>query len=149
MRKGFTTVELLSVTVVLGIILSIAIIRIRSISEERNQTDYNNIASMIEENTKVLVNTDSEISSDVDETLQDLKLQKQTDDSIVVACQISYQELVDKKLMDKNTVNPKTGRVIDSLSYIKITLDSDDTYKYEFIYVKDSNGVEYPENCLN
>ena len=51
--------------------------------------------------------------------------------------------------MDKDTKNPLNNKIIDSKSYIKITVDSDYNYGYEFIYVDDEDAAySDSDDCL-
>ncbi len=143
MKKGYTLVELLAVLVILGIILSIVSLNVLKIFNDRKQRDYDNIVMLIEENTKVLLNTDTKISVEVNDKLQEIE----NSGSEVISCNLSYNELVKSGLMDADTKNPITGKVINSKSYIKITLTEDYDYNYEFVYVDE--GANFTNNCLS
>lgn len=141
MKKGFTLVELVAVITILSIILAMITIDANHYSNERKNKDYVNIVNLIQENTKILVNTNSSIEKQVNE-----KLSSEGIDS----CKINYNLLIENNLMDEDTVNPNTNKIIDNNSYIQVSLNTT-TYEYEynFIYVDEEND-ENPsiENCL-
>ena len=148
MKKGFTLVELVATLSVLAIIIAMVVIDVNYFSKQRKDNEYNNLVTIIEENTKVLVNTNAQISQSIDRKLRNLQQAKQSDSSVVVTCKLSYEELINNNLMDRNTVNPINNKKIDGKSYIKISLDSSDEYKYEFIYT-DEEELDDIDNCLN
>ena len=149
MKKGFTLIELLAVLVILGVILSMVMINASHFSSERKQKDYDNIKNIIEENTRVLLDTDSSISPNTNKTIRstvDFKLKTNSE------CKISYNLLVDRNLMDEKTVNPINNKIINQYSYMKISLNPDYTYKSEFVYSEENsndvvNCCEYFDCC--
>ena len=141
-KKGFTLVELMAVILILSIIMTMVLINANYFSNQRKQRDYENIVTIIEENTKVLVTTDYTVSNQVDDKLGTLSASTGT-----ASCKISYGVLVDNGLMDSDTKNPVTNKVINSSSYVKVTIDSSNELKYKFIYVDENNPS--PENLQN
>ena len=152
MKKGFTLIELVATITVLAIIVAMVVIDANYFDKERSKKDRENIKSIVEENTKTLVETNPEISSKVNQTLQLLESEKETDDTVEVACYIGYKKLVDSKLMSSNTKYPSDNgkKEIDSNSYIKVSLSGSYNYKYEFVYVDEEEAtVPSLTNCLN
>ena len=142
MKKGYTLVELLAVIIILAAILSIVALNVAKIFNSRKQVDYDNIVMLIEENTKTLVNTDTRISVMINDKLQSLQ-ESGSSDSF---CNLNYLELVDANLMDVDTKNPITNKIIDSNSYITISLNSSNNYNYHFVYNENNTNME--NNCL-
>ena len=144
MKKGFTLVELLAVIAILSFITTLVLINSIHYANMRKQRDLENIISIAEENTKVLVTTDFYISNKIDDTLGSLSASTGT-----AACKIPYSVLVNKNLMDSDTKNPVTNKVIDGNSYIKVTIDSTNEFKYQFIYVDSEHpSTESLQNCF-
>lgn len=150
-RKGFTMVELLAVIVLLSVIFAIALISYNEVFKNRRENDYRNIVSMIEENTKVLVTTDFNISDKVDSLLV-----RENEDE-VKECKISYSLLIQKRLMDEDTKDPRTGKIISTDSFIKIELNENEELEYQFVNM-DPDDEDYSANvgisnslvnCLN
>ena len=136
MKKGFTLVELLAVIALLSVILGIATFSAVKYYNQRKEIDYNNIASLIVDNTKVLVNTNKTISKKVDYNLRNSH-----------SCKLGYDVLVDNRLMDKDTKNPKTGEVLyGNNKYIRIKLN---TTTYEYSYKYDAANVGNLTDCLS
>ncbi len=143
MKKGFSLVELVAVISILAVVTGLIVIDVNYYKNQRNQKDYDNLQTLIIENTKVLVNTNNDISSSVSNKLYRKK--ELNDETVVVACKLNYSILVDNKLMDYDTINPLTDkRLIDTNSYIKISFDKNNNYKYEFITGNNSSI----DNCL-
>lgn len=122
MRKGFTLVELLAVLVLLAIIVGFVAINAVGFSNQRKEIDYNNIVSLTIDNTKVLINTNKQISKKVDYNLQT---------SSTNSCKLEYSVLVDNRLMDKDTKNPKTGEKFNGNIIISLNTQTNE-YSYEF-----------------
>ena len=141
MKKGYTLIELLAVLALLASILTLVAINAFYFSDKRRQKDYENIKAIIIENAKVLVNTNKKVSKTVDYNLQSL----QSTDEDEVSCILSYDALVDYKLMDKDTVNPQTNETLyGNKVWVKINL-KDFEYSYEYI---DDLGDQTFSNCL-
>lgn len=138
MKKGFTLVELLAVLLILSIILGVAIFNTNYFTNQRKNKDYDNIVAIILENTDLLVNTNNDIHIKVNEKL-----------SKVSSCKISYKNLIDDNLMDDSTINPKTNKVINLDSYIKVTLKSNYDFNYEFIDKDINDTSEEIVDCLS
>lgn len=150
-RKGFTMVELLAVIVLLSVIFAIALISYNEVFKNRRENDYRNIVSMIEENTKVLVTTDFNISNKVDSLLV-----RENDDE-EKECKISYNLLIQKRLMDDETKDPRTGKIISTDSFIIVSLNENEELEYQFVNM-DPDDADYSANvgisdslvnCLN
>lgn len=134
MKKGYTLVELLAVIVVLSVIIGLVSINAVHYYNKRKERDYENIKSLIIDNSKVLVSaTSNKISKIVDSNIQ-----------ISNTCRLNYSDLVKYNLMDEDTKNPITGEVISG-TYVKITLSSDYEYNYEYIDNEDEQLI----NCLD
>lgn len=139
-KKGFTLIELLAVFIVLSIILGMVVVNVVHFSNNRKEKDYKNIVSIIEKNTDILVNDDQNVYKDVNEKLMQVSV-----------CKIDYEKLEEANLMDKGTINPKTGKEINRESYIKIELNmsGSDDFEYTFIDKDFSEGTEAIESCLS
>jgi len=128
-NKGYTLIELLAVITILASILTIVVINVNKYSEERKQKDWENIKKIIEDSAKNLAETDPDISVNVDNTLKENNV-----------CKIDYSELVEKGLIDEDTKNPITNKIISNASYVKIALKSTDfTYIYDFVEKDDDS----------
>ena len=144
MKKGFTLIELVAVITVLGIILAMVVIDTQHFNKEQLEKDKAHIEALIEENAKTLVYTDNEIEIKVNDKLQALEETDPTN----AKCYISYGELLDAKLMDKDTKYPTSSgtKEITDKSYIIVSLDNND-YKFEFVY-RDTEVPHPVVNCL-
>lgn len=138
MKKGYTLLELLVTITILGFLIAMVAISASHFYNDRSQKEYNNIVSIIEENVKVLVNTDTEVITNMNSILVN------TNDT----CKIEYSDLVAKKLMDENTVNPLTQEPFNTSSYVKVRLLNDYTYQYTFVDA-DEEEIEDLPNCIN
>ena len=150
-KKGFSLIELLAVIVILAIIFAIVLIYYTEVVEKRRLKDYNNIVEIIEENTKVLVTTNFDVSNKVDS-----KLEKEFDEE-VKECKIPYTFLIEKGLMDADTKDPRRNKVMDSNSFVKVTSNENDELEFQFFnmdteeddYDINSNISDSLDNCLN
>lgn len=138
-KKGFTLMEVLAVLVILGVILGMVVVNSVYFANKRKQKDYDNIVSLIEKNADVLVNTDNEVYNAVNN-----KLTQANDE-----CKIEYERLEDARLMDKGTINPKTGKTINKESYIKVILNEDYDFIYTFVNVDELEENTNIDSCLS
>ena len=138
-KKGFTLIELLAVIVILGIILGMVVVSVMHFSNNRREEDYENIVSLIEKNTDLFINSDSEMYSAVNSKLS----------TIHSECKIEYERLEDAGLMDDGTVNPKTDNPINKESYIKVKLTEEYDFEYTFIDKDIVQGNESIDLCLS
>ena len=149
MKKGFTLIELVATITVLGIILAMVVIDTQYFNKSHLEKEKKRISSVIEENAKDLVYTDNEIGDKVNNKLQSLEVDSETDESIEVACYIKYDELTKARLMDSDTKYPteKGTKVITNKSYVKVSLNNND-YEFNFVYRDDDVPITIT-NCLN
>lgn len=149
MKKGFTLIELVATITVLGIILAMVVIDTQYFNKSHLEKEKKRISSVIEENAKDLVYTDNEIGDKVNNKLQSLEVDSETDESIEVACYIKYDELTKARLMDSDTKYPteKGTKVITDTSYVKVSLNNND-YEFNFVYRDDDVPITIT-NCLN
>ena len=149
MKKGFTLIELVATITVLGIILAMVVIDTQYFNKSHLEKEKKRISSVIEENAKDLVYTDNEIGDKVNNKLQSLEVDSETDESIEVACYIKYDELTKARLMDSDTKYPteKGTKVITDKSYVKVSLNNND-YEFNFVYRDDDVPITIT-NCLN
>ena len=149
MKKGFTLIELVATITVLGIILAMVVIDTQYFNKNHLEKEKKRISSVIEENAKDLVYTDNEIGDKVNNKLQSLEVDSETDESIEVACYIKYDELTKARLMDSDTKYPteKGTKVITDKSYVKVSLNNND-YEFNFVYRDDDVPITIT-NCLN
>ncbi|MBO6145903.1 MAG: type II secretion system protein [Bacilli bacterium] len=149
MKKGFTLIELVATITVLGIILAMVVIDTQYFNKSHLEKEKKRISSVIEENAKDLVYTDNEIGDKVNNKLQSLEVDSETDDSIEVACYIKYDELTKARLMDSDTKYPteKGTKVITDKSYVRVSLNNND-YEFNFVYRDDDVPITIT-NCLN
>lgn len=138
MKKGFTLVELLAVIAILSIVLSLVVVNTNYFLNQRKEKDYSNITDIIKKNTDVLINTNNDIYIKVNNKLSSLD-----------TCKISYQILIDNNLMDKDTINPKTNKIINTDSYIKVTVKSNYDFNYEFIDKDINDTSDEIVDCLS
>ena len=122
-KKGFTLVEMIAILVILSIVLGMVVMNVSDFSNERKEKDYNNIIKIIEKNADILINDDENMYKTINE-----KLKNSGDE-----CKIEYIKLEEAKLMDKGTINPKTGNEINKDSYIKVQLNDNYDFEYTFI----------------
>lgn len=137
-KKGFTLIEIITVLVILSIILGMVLINVTDFSNERKEKDYNNIKSIIEKNTDMLLNDDEDIYISVNEKLM----------SVGDECIIEYIRLEEANLMDKGTINPKTEKVINKDSYIKVKLNDNYDFEYTFVDKDFDTSTETIDLCL-
>ena len=149
MKKGFTLIELVATITVLGIILAMVVIDTQYFNKSHLEKEKKRISSVIEENAKDLVYTDNEIGDKVNNKLQSLEVDSETDESIEVACYIKYDELTKARLMDSDTKyqTEKGTKVITDKSYVKVSLNNND-YEFNFVYRDDDVPITIT-NCLN
>lgn len=150
MKKGFTLIELVATISLLAIIVAMIVIDVYYFEGKKNAKERENLSSIIETTTKELVSTDETISTKVNDTLMDLEEEHESDETVEIACYINYSVLTNKNLMDPDTKYPSTSgnKIIDNKSYIIVSLNSEENYDYEFIYVDDSSTPTVT-NCLN
>lgn len=138
MKKGYTLLELLVTITILGFLIAMVAISAIHFYNDRNQKEYNNIVSIIVDSVKVLVNTDTQVITNMNDILTS------EDDT----CKIEYSDLVTKKLMDENTINPLTQKPFNTNSYVKVILLNDYNYQYTFVDA-DEEEIEDLPNCIN
>ena len=144
MKKGFTLIEVISVVVVLSIITALVFVNVNHFRNNRVEKDYNNIKNIILESAKTLVTTDPKISMDVNDIF--------SGNNPKSSCKIPYNVLVNKGLVDRDTKNPKTNMLIDSNSFVLVSLNNDDNNINPYIYSYiDSNYDNYSSisECLS
>lgn len=124
-RKGFTLIELLATIVILSIISGIVVINYADASRKENEKQYDKIVEVIEENAKIVVNDNVDLYKSIND-----KAVNVTEGAI---CKFSYIELVNMKLMDEDTINPKTNKTINGDSYIVVN-KKNNKLGYEFYY---------------
>ena len=124
-RKGFTLIELLATIVILSIISGIVVINYADASRKENEKQYDKIVEVIEENAKIVVNENVDLYKSIND-----KAVNVTEGAI---CKFSYIELVNMKLMDEDTINPKTNKTINGDSYI-VVHKKNNKLSYEFYY---------------
>ena len=137
-KKGFTLIELLAVIAILAIILGLVVVNVVHFSNNRREKDYNNIVSLIEKNTDILVNTNDEMYNALNNKLKEIDNE----------CKIEYQRLEDSKLMNIGTINPKTGNPINKESYIKVKLTDEYNFEYTFVDKDAETDNEAIDSCL-
>ena len=135
-KKAFTLVELLAIITILALLMAMVVIGAKAYFNRQSQKEYDNIKLLAEENTKVLVNTNQEVSKKVNTNLKTPG---------VSTCKILYSTLVAKNLMDSDTKNPVNKTNLIDTAYVKITLQSNYEYSYEFY----DTGGDSLINCLN
>ena len=86
---------------------------------------YDKIVEVIEENAKIVVNDNVDLYKSIND-----KAVNVTEGAI---CKFSYIELVNMKLMDEDTINPKTNKTINGDSYIVVN-KKNNKLSYEFYY---------------
>ena len=151
-KRGFSLVEVIAVILILSIIFSITMIIYTDAVKNRQENDYSNIVSMIEENTKVLVTTDFDVSNKIDDVLM------KEDSEEVKECKIPYSLLIQKGLMDSDTKDPrKRNKIINENSFVIVTSNINDVLEYQFVNM-DEDEENYETNletsnalvnCLN
>lgn len=124
-RNGFTLIELLATIVILSIISGIVVINYADASRKENEKQYDKIVEVIEENAKIVVNDNVDLYKSIND-----KAVNVTEGAI---CKFSYIELVNMKLMDEDTINPKTNKTINGDSYIVVN-KKNNKLSYEFYY---------------
>ncbi len=117
MKKGFTLIEMLSAILILGLLFLLVVPSI--ISNIRKATDD------IDEATKKMIFSSSDIymaknSNEYPKTKGD------------VYC-ISIQELINSKELSSELVNIKTGKKIDSLNIIEISIENEANITYKIV----------------
>lgn len=135
-KNGFTLMELMAVLAILGVIVSMTIINVQSVSTKRKKEDYDNLVKLIEKNTKLLISQDKNYYIKVNSKITyDKNLNKYT------SCKIMYNELVENSLIDINQLNPKSGSKINEDSYVLVSVDNDYNLKYEFIDMDEAENL--------
>jgi prepilin-type N-terminal cleavage/methylation domain-containing protein len=115
-NKGFTLVELLSVIVILGAVLVVAIPNIVKVIDKSKTDTYNQMIRTITKATKEYI-TSNALKIDNFST---------TGDSTV----ISLQQLVDAGFLKNKIENPKTKTLLNLSSTITVTITSSGGYSY-------------------
>lgn len=137
--RGFTLIELLAVLTILSIVIAIGAMNVTDVSKKRREEDYKNVVSMIEKNTELLLSENNDIYIEVTDKLTTLNSK----------CKITYQTLIDNKLIDETEKDPRTGEKINPESYIIISLDDDYDLMYKFININDENSnQESVDYCI-
>ncbi len=137
-KKGFTLVEVLAVLILLSIILGMVVVNVNYFSNNRKEKDYNNIVNIIEKNTEIFVNDNEDLYISVNDKLT----------NVGSKCKIEYIKLEEANLMDKDTINPKTGKEINKESYIRVKLNEDYDFEYTFVDKDEMLETEDIELCL-
>lgn len=129
MKKGFTLVELLAVITIMGVIL---LISVPNITKSLKQTTSNQYAEFVSD---IFLATESYITSRSDS----LNLNNGN-------LTISVERLIKSGYFKSTTINPKTNEKVNINSYVIVSLNSDNTYKYT--YVDENQPVCSKENQL-
>lgn len=129
MKKGFTLVELLAVITIMGIIL---LITVPNVTKNLKQTNSNQYAEFVSD---IFLATESYITSNSNSF--NLNDGDKT---------ISVEKLIKSGYFKSTTINPKTNKKVNINSYVIVSLNSDNTYKYT--YVDESQPVCSKQNQM-
>ncbi|MFA7689230.1 MAG: prepilin-type N-terminal cleavage/methylation domain-containing protein [Bacilli bacterium] len=115
-EKGFTLIELLAVIVVLAIILIIAVPAIGNIIQNSRENIYQNQKGIIENSTRLYVGKNTSVlPNEIGETSE-----------------VTLNELVEKKFLEKIPKDPRTGELLPGTSVVVITKIKNARYTYEY-----------------
>lgn len=110
MKKGFTLIELLLVIFLLGIICSSSAIAFKNISEGSKKNDYIKIVDEFKESAIVYVEKDE-------------VLRKKIYNNKLPYYDVSLLNLNKYGLIEEGRIDPRTGKVFDYSSYVRVFYD--------------------------
>lgn len=121
-KKGFTLVEMLGILVVLTIIVVISVPAITSSLKKANQQKYDNWLENLYIAAEEYVESHREDFYEV---------------NAGATSYLSIQQLIDQGYLEESIKDPETGEDITDVAVIKITVNDDQTLKYELTYLSD------------
>jgi type IV pilus assembly protein PilA len=117
-RRAFTLVEVLSVIVILGILLAIAVPSIYNLVEDSKNNSYKVMVDIIESSAKLYVSRNKEEISNI------------IDDEGVY--EISLDELISRGILEYPLIDPRTNEEIPTTKKVLVMKDENDVLFYCF-----------------
>lgn len=117
-EKGFTLIELLGVLVVLALILVVAVPAVTSSLKNTDKAKYSNFVEEVLSSAELYIEDNRNLFPELNE--------------IGGVVTIKVGKLIDFGYLKENTVNPKTNQKIERTEEIRITVNEDYTFYYEY-----------------
>ena len=117
-EKGFTLIELLGVLVVLALILVVAVPAVTSSLKNTDKAKYSNFVEEVISSAELYIEENRNLFPELNE--------------IGGVVTIKVGKLIDFGYLKENTVNPKTNQKIERTEEIRITVNEDYTFYYEY-----------------
>lgn len=117
-KKGFTLIEVIAIILILGVIMSIAVVSVNHIIDASKESAYNIIVVQIEEGAKQYL---WEFKSEIDGL--------EANDFGVV----SVNSLLSKGILRAPVINPLTNEAFPETAEVLITRIASGIYEYEFL----------------
>lgn len=117
-EKGFTLIELLGVLVVLALILVVAVPAVTSSLKNTDKAQYSNFVEEVLSSAELYIEDNRNLFPELNE--------------IGGVVTIKVGKLIDFGYLKENTVNPKTNQKIERTEEIRITVNEDYTFYYEY-----------------
>ena len=116
-KKGFTLIELLGVFTLLALILLVTVPAMTGMLKKQRENSYRGFLDDLFLATEAYVqNNDDYDLSQVGQTVY-----------------VKIEDVVKKKLFRSTTINPKTNEKVNVEHYVKITVNEDHTFQYEYV----------------
>ena len=115
MKKGFTLIELLAVLVIIGVITLVTVPNIINTNKKSVDNDYKEFKQTVKNATETYV-----------------ELRPEFKEKINGSTEITLKDVAEAGLLNKNMINPKTGKEIKDANYIVTVTKNGNNLEYKF-----------------